>query len=96
MCGVLRPGFKPPSAKQIGSSILDEVYSNIIEECKKKLKGEVLSMSLDGWSNIHNEPIVCCSVVNENGESFLVKTIDTSGNAHTSEYLKEVAVEAIK
>lgn len=53
-------------------------------------------MSLDGWSNIHNAPLVCCSVVTQSEQSVLVKTVDTSGNLHTVVYLKEIGVKSIK
>lgn len=52
-------------------------------------------MSLDGWSNIHNEPIICTSFVTQSGESVLIDTVDTSAKSHTSEYLKEIALESI-
>lgn len=96
MCSMLRPGFKPPSSRKLADELLDEVHNSVMSDAKERLKNAYLSMSLDGWSNVHNEPVVCCSVTTEYGESFLVKTIDTSGNAHTSEYLKTIALEAIE
>lgn len=95
MCNILRPGYKPPSAHQIGGKLLDQVYEITLQECKSKLEGQTVSMCLDGWSNVHNEPIVACSIVTQNGECFLVDTVDTSGNSHTADYLKEVAIDAI-
>lgn len=53
-------------------------------------------MSLDGWSNVHNEPVICATVPIPNSDIFLVHTVDTSGHAHTSDYLVDVAVNAIK
>lgn len=53
-------------------------------------------MDLDGWSNVHNEPVVCVSVTNENSESFLVKTVDTSGQKHDATYLTGLATKVIK
>lgn len=96
LCKIMRPGYKPPSRRQIGGQILDDTYQSILEECKQKLEGQVVSMSLDGWSNIHNEPIVCCSIMTQSGDSYLVSTLDTSGHPHTAEYLKEVATDAIR
>ena len=96
LCKVMRPGYKPPSRRQIGGQILDDTYQSVVEECKQKLEGQVVSMSLDGWSNIHNEPIVCCSIMTQSGDSYLMSTIDTSGHPHTAEYLKEVAIDAIQ
>ena len=53
-------------------------------------------MSLDGWSNVHNEPVICATVTTPNSDIFLVDTVDTSGHSHTSEYLVDTAINAIK
>lgn len=53
-------------------------------------------MTLDGWSNIHNEPIICISVTDASqGTIHLIETIDTADNSHTGEYLLKVTVDAI-
>jgi len=44
-------------------------------------------MILEGWSNIKNEPIICCSISNDSGHNILVETTDSSENAHTGDYL---------
>ena len=50
---------------------------------------------LDGWSNIHNEPVVCVSLTRSDGDSYLTETVDTSGHARTAEYLLKVATSAV-
>ena len=52
-------------------------------------------MILGGCSNIKNEPIICCSILNDSGHNILVENIDSSGNAHTGDYLTSVAVKVI-
>ena len=52
-------------------------------------------MILEGWSNIKNEPIICCSISNDSEHNILVETTDSSENAHTCDYLTSVAVKAI-
>ena len=71
---MMHPGYKVPTRKQVGESILNEVYDEEIAESRILLKGQIVSMDLDGWSNVHNEPVVCVSVTNENSGSFLAKT----------------------
>ena len=53
-------------------------------------------MMLDGWSHVHNEPIVCVSVTTPDGQSYLTQTVDTSGHGHTADYLQEVAKSAVE
>ncbi|KAM7178000.1 uncharacterized protein RBU57_001791 [Macrochelys suwanniensis] len=91
----LRPGYSPPNRADVAGKLLDKVYERDIEQCAKDLDGEIVNLSLDGWSNNHNDPVVCACVTTEEGNIFLTETTDTSGNAHTAEYLQEVAVKAI-
>ena len=55
-----------------------------------------MSIALDGWSNLNNEPIMCISVNTVEGDSYLIDTIDTSGHQHTSSYLLEEATLSIE
>lgn len=52
-------------------------------------------MSLDGWSNIHNESLICTSVITTSGDTFLTSTVDSSEHSHTAEYLCDVAKKSI-
>ena len=72
---------------------------NYIMNVKLKLKSELnnktVSMAIDGWSNIHNEPIICASITDLGGKAIISETIDTSGNAHNAEYLEKISNDAI-
>ncbi|GBP75210.1 hypothetical protein EVAR_88816_1 [Eumeta japonica] len=59
MMQLSRPGYLPPNRKSIGGKLLDEVYDTVKSNMENNLKGKVVCMALDGWSNIRNEPIVC-------------------------------------
>ena len=93
---MLRPGYHPPNRHKVSNGLLDELYDSMQSECTEQLVGKNVSMMLDGWSNIHNEPVVCVSATTSNGDSYLTETVDTSGHAHTAEYLQEVATSAVK
>jgi hypothetical protein len=87
---MLRPGYVPPTPYAIGNPLLQEIYEEEKHECFKNLSNACVCMSIDGWSNIHNEPVVCATVTTEKGEVYLYETIDTSGHPHTAEYLSEI------
>ncbi|XP_073422200.1 uncharacterized protein [Dendrobates tinctorius] len=91
----LRPGYSPPSRADVAGKLLDQVYDREMEQCATALEGKIVNLSIDGWSNVHNDPIVCACITTEEGKVFLAQTTDTSGNAHTAEFLQEVAVKAI-
>jgi len=67
-----------------------------MNKCREVLKNRTVSIALDGWSNVHNETIVCVTVTTEEGHIYLSDTIDMSSNAHTAEYLEEIAVSSVK
>ncbi|KAM7165749.1 uncharacterized protein RBU57_006893 [Macrochelys suwanniensis] len=91
----LRPGYSSPNRADAAGKLLDKVSERETEQCAKGLEGKIVNLSLDGWSNVHNDPAECACVTTEEGKVFLTETTDTSGNAHTAEYLQEVAVKAI-
>ena len=96
MVQMLCPGYRPPSHKQVGGELLDDVQTKLMEECKEQLQVKTVAMSLDGWSNIHNELVVCVSLTTAEGHTYLTETVDTSGHRHTLEYLEKVAIGAMK
>lgn len=90
------PGYQPPSRKDVGGKLLDEVHVEMEHQCVSILEGQTVCMAIDGWSNIHNQPIVCAAITDENGGVFITDTVDTSGQPHTSDYLTSVAKNCIK
>lgn len=92
----LRPGYNPPSRREIGGTLLDTIYMEEKRKCSEMLQNKIVCAGIDGWSNVHNEPIVCVTVTTATGDTYLVDTVDTSGNSHTSEYLAEIACNSIK
>lgn len=92
----LRPGYIPPTRKDISGHLLDTIHNEEKSKCATILNGQTVCLGLDGWSNVHNEPIICATITTKTGDVYLIDTIDTSGHAHTAEYLAEVAMESIK
>lgn len=96
MIQALRPGYTPPSRRQIGENLLEDTYLKERSKCASILCNETVTMGLDGWSNIHNEPIICVTLTTKEGDTFLTDTFDTSGTAHTADNLYELAKKSIE
>ena len=92
----LRPSYKPPGRKLLGGVLLDKVHNECMEVANVTLDKQVVTLSLDGWSNIHNEPIVCIAATAASGDVYLLDTVDTSGNPHTAEYLKTLVQDCLE
>lgn len=92
----LRPSYTPPDRHRLANELLENVHNNCEEKAKALLSGKEVTLSLDGWSNIHNEPLVCMAATTASGESYLIDCVDTKDNSHTAEYLESIAKDAIK
>ncbi|XP_026574511.1 uncharacterized protein LOC113448146 isoform X2 [Pseudonaja textilis] len=77
--------------QDVAGKLLDKVYDEEIMQCATSQEGKVVNLSLDGWSNVHNDPVVCACITTEEGNVFLAETIDASGNAHPAAYLEVAA-----
>ncbi|XP_011860419.1 PREDICTED: uncharacterized protein LOC105557715 [Vollenhovia emeryi] len=97
MISLLRPGYKPPNRHTIANELLDNVFTSVRQSMEKDLKGKIVCMAMDGWSNLHVEPLICISITDVlEGNIHLIDTIDTAENRHTADYLLKLAVTAIK
>ena len=71
------------------------------------MQGAIISMSLNGWNNVYNEPILRVTMDlylidlmdighwTPDGHLYLIGSIDTSGHSDNAEYLLEVVEHAI-
>jgi len=50
---VLWPGYDPPNRKQFG-----DLLNKIQDEAQTELKGKTVTLMQDGWSDIHNTPVI--------------------------------------
>ena len=69
-------------------------------KCSECLNAQTANFSIDGWSSVHNKPILCTVVTTKKGGNFLVDTNDTesdyvSANFYIVEYLKDVVKNSI-
>jgi hypothetical protein len=93
MCNILHPGYVPPNERQLANDLLDKVYLSEQNICFENFKNEIVCLTLDGWSNVNNNSIICACIIKKNGFVALVDTIDTSGHAHTSQYLQDLTLK---
>ena len=65
------------------------------EAAASVLKEKDATLVQDGWSDIHNSPVIAHSV--HTGEkSYFVNSVDTGTNKKTATYCATLAVEATK
>lgn len=92
---ILRPSYTLPSRKELAGSLLDSVHSQVEELVHESLKGKEGTLVIDGWSNIHNEPITA-ACVQVDGKSYIVDVEHTGATKKTAEFLSKKCSDIIQ
>ena len=93
---MLRGGsYQIPSRKQLSTTLLDKVYTECKEILATNLKGKEVTLIQDGWSNVHNQPIIA-SCLHDGTKSYFVRSVDTGSEKKTADYCTKIAEEEIK
>ena len=93
---LLCPGYSPPSRKDIGGYLLDNVHEKLktnLSHMRKDLVGKNAALILDGWSDIHNTPVIASSL-HCDGKSYFLSAVDTGTNKKTAQYCTDIATNA--
>ena len=61
---------------------------------KQNLTGKTVTVQQDGWSDIHNRPVVA-SCLNVQGKPYLLEAEDSKHNTKNAEYYREKVVQSI-
>lgn len=92
---MLRPGTAPPNRHQLSGNLLDVVYNEERSKIYGLVEGRRATVSIDGWSNITNNPVIGVSFGIIGMKSMFLRAIDTTNMPHTSDQLFLWAKEAI-
>ena len=92
---ILRPGYIPPNRKTVAGSLLDEIHSELKLDMKKAIGGQTATLIEDGWSNIHNEPVIA-ACLQAGQDVFFLDSYDTGPMTKTAENCKDLRLDFIK
>lgn len=91
---MLRPGYQGPNRKDLGGALLDTVHEKLVSHVKTEVEGKDVVMMQDGWSDIHNTPVIATSL--HTGEkSYFMTAVETGTNKKTADYCTSIAQDAI-
>ncbi|GLV40939.1 hypothetical protein CBL_08513 [Carabus blaptoides fortunei] len=91
----LRLGYKPPTRQKLATKLLDTIHNEVVTEASDYLSGKMVTVVQDGWSTIHNDPVVA-NCISTGDKTFFLSAIDTGANHKTSEYCLTLALDANK
>ena len=76
---MLRPGYYSPKRKDIGGYLLDKVHDKVTGNMKSMIQGKDAVLVQDGWSDIHNSPVIASSLHVDN-KSYLFSATEAGSN----------------
>ena len=71
---MLRPGYLVTSRKMLGGELLEQVHNKMISKGKDELAGREVTLTQDGWSDIHNSPVIATSI-HSRGKSYFLSAV---------------------
>ena len=92
---MLQPGYTPPNRKDIGGYLLDKVHDKITTQVSAEMKGKDVVLIQDGWSDIHNTPVIATSLQCD-GKAYFMSAIDTGTNKKTAAFCTSIAQDSMK
>lgn len=95
LISMLRHGsYKNPSREQLRTTLLDSVYDECKATLSSSLKGQQVTLIQDGWSNIHNQPVIGTCLHNGT-KPFFIRSVDSGAEKKTAEYCANIAEQEI-
>lgn len=95
MVEMLRPGYCPPNRKALANELLDKTYENISMAVKAEIGGEEGTLTQDGWSDIHNTPVIASSL-HVKGKPYFLSAKLTGTSSKTAAYCQTLAEESME
>ena len=93
--GLLRPGYKPPSRRQLSNQLLDDCYSSLQAEISTEMsKATYVSLATDAWTNVNGESVINFIVLLP--RPVFYEAVYTADNSHTADYLADATAEIIR
>lgn len=87
--------YKPPTRHDLSTYLLDTVYEECEFNTMEELSGQNVTLLQDGWSNVHNHPIIA-SCLHNGKKSFFIRTVDAGSEEKTSVFMCETALKEIE
>lgn len=92
---ILRSGYEPPNRKQLSGELLNKIYDEKMDNARTELNGKTVTLMQDGWSDVHNIPIIA-NVLSTGESSYFLSAIDSGSNIKSADYCLQMAKAAIE
>ncbi|CAL8132270.1 unnamed protein product [Orchesella dallaii] len=91
----LRPGYKPPTRQTIGSTILDDIYQDVVTKTQESLLRKQVTLMQDGWKARTQDAVIShCLTTGE--KAYFLNAVSAGENEKTAEYCVKLLQDAIQ
>lgn len=89
---LLRPAYKPPSARRVSGTLLTEAYNEEYKRVETKIKKEFTKICVvsDGWSNCRNNHLVNFVVTVPGKKPIFLTAVDVGEEKQNAENIAEM------
>ncbi len=93
-CNMMRPGYIPPTDKQIGGQHLDHCTDRLQADMKQHVQDKPTTIQQDGWTNIKEDPIIATSLCAD-GQGYFNDAVDPGSKKKTADYCADLLLKSI-
>ena len=76
MISLLWPGYSPPNRIDLAGNLLNSVFEQINEQIVADTRRKDVTLVQDGWSDIHNNPVIATSI-HTGSKTYFLNAVDT-------------------
>ena len=94
MISLLRPGYSPPNRKDLSGHLLNTIHDQINEHILDQTRDKDVTLVQDGWSDIHNNPVIATSI-HTGSKTYFINAVDTGPNRKTASFCASLFLKAM-
>ena len=94
MISLLRPCYSPPNRKELSGQLLNKVHDQINEHIIEQTRDKDVTLIQDGWSDIHNNPVIA-TAIHTSSKTYFLSAVDTGAHKKTASYCASLFEKAI-
>lgn len=91
----LHPGYDSPNRRTLSGTLLDEVFNGVQKHIRDDIKRSEVTLMQDGWSDIHNSPVIA-TAIHTGEKSHFVSSVETGSNVKDAAYCTKLALDAVQ
>ena len=94
MISLLCPGYSPPNRKDLSGHLHNTIHDQINEHILDQTRDKDVTLVQDGWSDIHNDPVIATSI-HTGSKTYFINAVDTGPNRKAASFCASLFLKAM-